>query len=118
MRKKAVINSTKTCQIRIQAIHDTMSILSGNWKFHILGTLLEVEKMGFMDLLREVDGIGAKMLSKELQDMEMNRLVSRTVMDTKPITVRYSITEHGKTLKPIIDEIAAWGAGYRKSLVE
>ena len=74
--------------------------------------------MGFMDLLREVDGIGTKMLSKELQDMEINQLVSRTVMDTKPVTVKYTITEYGKTLKPIIDEIAKWGTFYRKSLVE
>lgn len=72
--------------------------------------------MRFMDLLRELDGIAAKMLSKELQDMEMNHLVSRTVLDTKPITVEYAVTEYGQTLKPIIDEIAKWGAAYRTAL--
>lgn len=118
MRKKPIINTTRTCQVRIQAIHDTMSILSGKWKIHILGTLIEGEDMGFMDLLREVDGIGTKMLSKELQDMEINQLVSRKVQDTKPITVKYTITEYGKTLKPIIDEIAKWGISYRQSLAE
>lgn len=117
MRKKTVVNNTMTCQVTIQAISDTMSILSGKWKFHILGTLIEGGKLGFMDLLREVDGIGTKMLSKELQDMEMNLLISRTVLNTKPITVEYSITEYGKTLKPIIDEIAKWGIAYRKSVV-
>ena len=98
MKKKAVVNDTPVCQIRMQAISDTMSILSGKWKFHILGTLIEGEKLGFMDLMREIDGIGSKMLSKELQDLEMNHLVSRTVMDTKPITVEYAITEYGATL--------------------
>lgn len=72
--------------------------------------------MRFMDLIREVDGIAAKMLSKELQDMEMNRLVSRTVLNTKPVTVEYEITEYGKTLSPIIDEIAKWGIAYRNSI--
>ncbi|EMQ93818.1 Transcriptional regulator, HxlR family [Xanthomarina gelatinilytica] len=95
-----------------------MSILSGKWKFHILGTLIEGSKLGFMDLLREVDGIGSKMLSKELQDLEMNRLVSRTVMNTKPITVEYSITEYGKTLSPVIDALANWGISYRDSVYE
>ena len=61
--------------------------------------------MGFMDLMREVDGIGAKMLSKELQDMEMNRLVSRTVLDTKPITVEYKLTKYGKTLGPLLMQL-------------
>lgn len=118
MKKKAVVNNTAVCQIRMQAISDTMSILSGKWKFHILGTLIEGNTLGFMDLMREVNGIGTKMLSKELQDLEMNHLVSRTVMNTKPITVEYAITEYGKTLSPLIDELAKWGIEYRQSIYD
>ncbi|MGB3344800.1 MAG: helix-turn-helix domain-containing protein [Aequorivita sp.] len=116
MKKKAVINDSPVCQIRVQAISDTMSILSGKWKFHILGTLIEGNKLGFMDLMREIDGIGSKMLSKELQDLEMNHLVSRTVMDTKPITVEYAVTEYGATLSPLIKELVNWGIEYRQSV--
>lgn len=116
MKKNAEINSTPVCQVRMQAISDAMSLLSGKWKFHILGTLIEGNTLGFMDLLREINGIGTKMLSKELQDLEMNNLVSRTVMNTKPITVEYSITEYGKSLSSLIDELAKWGGEYRKSV--
>lgn len=116
MRKNAEINATPICQLRMQAISDAMSLLSGKWKFHILGTLMEGHTLGFMDLLREINGIGTKMLSKELQDLEMNNLVSRTVLDTKPITVKYAITDYGKTLSPIIDELAKWGVAYRKAV--
>lgn len=116
MKKEPQVNSTPICQLRIRAIKDTMDVLSGKWKFHILGTLLEGKRLGFMDLMREVDGIGTKMLSKELQDLEMNKLVTRSVMPTKPVTVLYSLTEHGETLRPIIDEIAKWGEDYRSSL--
>lgn len=116
MKKEAILNNNSICKVRINAIKDTMELLSGKWKFHILGTLLLGDKLRFMDLLREVDGIGAKMLSKELQDLEMNHLVNRTVLNTKPVTVEYEITEYGKTLKPIIDEIANWGIAYRNAL--
>lgn len=116
MKKKPIINTTPVCQIRMQAISDAMSILSGKWKFHILGTLIEGNKLGFMDLLREVEGIGTKMLSKELQDLELNQLVSRTVMNTKPITVEYAITKHGETLAPLINELAKWGIEYRQAI--
>lgn len=116
MKKTAEINATPVCQLRMQAISDAMSLLSGKWKFHILGTLIEGNALGFMDLLREINGIGTKMLSKELQDLEVNKLVSRKVMNTKPITVEYKITEYGKTLSPLIDEIANWGIDYRKSV--
>jgi DNA-binding HxlR family transcriptional regulator len=102
----------------MQAISDTMSILSGKWKFHILGTLIEGNKLGFMDLLREVNGIGTKMLSKELQDLEMNNLISRKVIQTKPITVEYTITNYGKTLSPLINELANWGVNYRNSIYQ
>lgn len=116
MRKNAEINVTSVCKVRIRAISDAMSLLSGKWKFHILGTLIEGNTLGFMDLMREINGIGTKMLSKELQDLEMNNLISKNVRSTKPITVQYSITETGKTLSPLIDELASWGIEYRKSL--
>lgn len=116
MKKQAVCNTTTQCQSRILAIKDAMEILSGKWKFHILGTLLLNEKMRFMDLLREIKGIAPKVLSKELQDMEMNQLITRSVIQTKPITVEYSLTAAGRTVSPLIDELAGWGAAYRNAL--
>lgn len=118
MKKEANLNTSLVCKHRMNAIKDAMEILSGKWKFHILGTLLQGGKMRFMDLLREIDGIAAKMLSKELQDMEINHLIKRTVLDTKPVTVEYEVTEYGRTIEPIIDEIAKWGIEYRRSLYQ
>mgnify|MGYP003575757980 FL=1 len=116
MKNNPTLNNNAFCKTRILAIKDAMEILSGKWKFHILGTLLLGDKLCFMDLLREVDGIGTKMLSKELQDLESNHLITRTVLNTKPVTVEYQITEYGKTLEPIIDEIAKWGIAYHNAI--
>ena len=69
--------------------------------------------MRFMDLLRQVDGIAAKMLSKELQDLEAHQLITRTVLQTKPITVEYQITPYGMSLRPLIIEITDWGMNHR-----
>lgn len=116
MKKKALPEDSQTCNQFKLAIRDTMDFLSGKWKIQIIGTLLRNDTMRFMDLLREVDGIAAKMLSKELQDLEQNALVKREVLNTKPITVRYSITEYGTTLKPVIEAIAGWGIEHRRVL--
>lgn len=116
MKKIPTVNNNAICKHRMNAIKDTVELLSGKWKFHIVGTLLQSNRMRFMDLLREVDGIGTKMLSKELQDLEMNHLITREIINTKPVTVEYEITEFGKTLAPIIDEVAKWGINYRTSL--
>ncbi|SJZ86679.1 winged helix-turn-helix transcriptional regulator [Sediminibacterium ginsengisoli] len=106
----------ESCRVHLQAIDDTMDILNGKWKIRILG-VLSFGTRRFMELQREVEGIGSKMLSKELKELEINELVKRTVYDTKPVTVEYEITEYGKTLHVIIGEIAKWGAQHRKRIL-
>jgi len=116
MEKEKSHEKDKACKQTLLAIRDTMELLSGKWKIQIISTLILKEKLRFMDLLREVDGIAAKMLSKELHDLEMNKLVKRTVCETKPITVEYEITDYGKTLESVILEIVSWGVEHRKNL--
>ena len=103
---------------RVLGMNDAMEVLSGKWKIPLLGTLIFKGKMRFMDLLREVDGIAAKMLSKELQDLEMHQIITRTVLQTKPITVEYEITEYGKSLRPLIIEITDWGMNHRRKIMK
>lgn len=102
---------------KIMAARDVMEILSGKWKIQILAALMFKGNLRFMDLLRSVEGIGAKMLSKELQDLEANLLVKRTVLPTKPITVDYAITPYGKTLSSVINTIINWGVNHRKTIM-
>ena len=116
--KKKVTETHGECSKELLAIKDAMDVLSGKWKIQIIGTLMNhSSSLRFMDLLRLVDGIAAKMLSKELQDLEINLLVKRTVQNTKPITVEYELTPHGKTLEKIIREIGLWGKFHRKKIV-
>ncbi len=104
------------CGRELKAIQDAMDILSGKWKISLI-SCLRFGKKRFMDLQREVEGIGPKMLSKELQDLEMNGLVTRTVLNTKPVTVEYGITEYGETLSPIIQELSNWGMKHRQKIL-
>ncbi|PZF72715.1 winged helix-turn-helix transcriptional regulator [Taibaiella soli] len=118
MNKKERTENSAECIKGMQAINDTMQLLSGKWKFKIVGALMKHGKLRFMDLLREVDGIAAKMLSKELHELEINLLVSRTIMNTKPVTVEYELTKHGQTLERVINEIEAWGLAHRKLIIQ
>jgi DNA-binding HxlR family transcriptional regulator len=104
------------CTSMLRAVHDTLDILSGKWKITIIGSL-HFGKKRFMEMQREVEGIGAKMLSKELKELEINELVKRTVFDTKPVTVEYELTEYGKTLEAIIQEMTKWGKAHRKRMM-
>lgn len=105
------------CQGHLRAIHDTLDVLNGKWKISIIGSL-SFGKRRFMELQREVEGIGSKMLSKELRELEMNELVKRTVHDTKPVTVEYELTDYGATLQSIISEMAKWGMQHRRRIMQ
>jgi len=102
----------------LMGMRDAIEVLQGKWKIQIIGTLMFGGKMRFMDLLRQVNGIAAKMLSKELQDLEAHQLVKRTIKNTKPITVEYEITPHGKSLESVIVGIAHWGIAHRKKIMK
>ncbi len=107
----------EACTSYHKAIRDAMDLLTGKWKFRIIGTL-SFGKKRFMELKGNIEGIAAKMLSKELQELELNGLVKRTVLDTKPITVEYELTSYGLSLKPVIDAIASWGLQHRKRVMK
>lgn len=105
------------CSTHHMAIRDTMDVLSGKWKIRIIGSL-SFGKQRFMELKANIDGIAAKMLSRELQQLELNGLVTRTVLDTKPITVEYKLTEYGHSLQPIINEMSSWGIKHRERVIK
>lgn len=100
----------------MMAIHDAMYVLSGKWKIYILSSICHYNKRRFSDILNDVTGISNKMLSKELKELETNKLIERTVLDTHPVTVLYELTEHGQTLKTIINNLTEWGIRHRKQI--
>ncbi|ANI88668.1 HxlR family transcriptional regulator [Arachidicoccus ginsenosidimutans] len=105
------------CKSKLRAIYDTMDVLSGKWKISIIGYLIIEKKCRFTELQKQIEGIGAKMLSKELKDLEINELITRTVYDTRPITVEYELTPYGKTLQQIIEELDKWGKKHRERII-
>ncbi|WP_290968821.1 helix-turn-helix domain-containing protein [Flavobacterium sp.] len=112
---KELKHDPKKCNQHIMAVHDAMYILNGRWKISIIASLC-FNTLRFSDLLREVEGISGKMLSRELKNLEENQLVTRTVLKTQPITVEYQLTEYGHTLKEVIDSLAKWGHNHRKKI--
>jgi DNA-binding HxlR family transcriptional regulator len=104
------------CSRILLAIQDTLDLISGKWKIKVVSVLLYGKK-NFKDLQQQIDGLGAKMLSKELVDLEINGILTRTVNATKPITVTYELTDYGHTLRPIIQELADWGTAHRHKIM-
>ncbi len=101
------------CQSLIRPVHDALEVLQGKWKLPIIIALSFGSKR-FSEMAREIPKITDRMLSKELRDMEVNGLVKRTVHDSIPVVVEYSLTEYGQSLDPVIIELRKWGMEHRR----
>ena len=101
----------------VMAVHDAMDVLYGKWKISIISSICYFNKRRFSDILIDVNGISNKMLSKELKELEANKLITRTVLNTQPISVEYSLTDYGLTLRDIINMLSDWGVNHRAMIV-
>lgn len=101
----------------MMAVQDAMDVLQGKWKIKVLSSICFYNKRRFLDILNDVDGISNKMLSKELKELEINQLITRTVLDTHPVSIHYQFTKHGKKIGTIIDNLTEWGRRHRRKII-
>ena len=87
----------------------TMSLISGKHKMVILYCLMEYEPVRFNEMKRYLGRITDKTLSTNLKELEADQLVHREEYPQIPPKVEYSLTERGKSLIPILDQMCDWG---------
>lgn len=116
---KTLLNDPPECTNNLLAMRDTLDVLGGKWKLLILHYLMTRDHQvnTFKKMQREIIGISAKMLTKELKDLEANKMVNREVLNTRPISVEYSITDYGRTSQEIIEKLVEWGSRHRNKLL-
>ncbi len=99
-------------ELGICPVEVTLKLIGSKWKLLILRNLLNYETLRFGELSRGINGVSQKMLTQHLRQMESDGLLLRTVYAEVPPRVEYSLTDKGKSLKPIIDAMHDWGAAY------
>ena len=104
------------CQQKLMITRDTMEVIQGKWRIPIILALTFGNKR-FGEIQRDIVDISPKMLSQELKALEENKIITRTLYDSMPVTVEYSLTPLGKSMKKMMDEILNWGITFRKEIV-
>ncbi len=98
------------CEGHIEcSIEKAMDVLGGKWTFLIIRDLFEGTRR-FGELRQSLAGVSPKTLSTRLRELERKNIVVRKAYATIPPTVEYSLTEKGRSLKPIIKAMKIWGA--------
>ena len=91
----------------------TMSLISGKHKMVILYCLMEYEPVRFNEMKRYLGTITDKTLSSNLKELESDRLIVRKEYSQIPPKVEYSLSERGKSLMKVLDQLCIWGTENR-----
>ena len=107
MAAKVDVNSLPACPVET-----TLALIGDKWKVLILRDLLPGTKR-FGELKKSIGSVAQKVLTAQLRGMEQNGLVHREVFAEVPPRVEYSLTDLGKSLKPILDAMWNWGEEFK-----
>lgn len=93
-------------------VETTLMLISDKWKVLILRDLMPGTRR-FGELKKSIGTVSQKVLTAQLRDMEAKGLVTRRVYAEVPPRVEYSLTDLGRSLKPILDAMWSWGEEYK-----
>ncbi|GAA3939032.1 transcriptional regulator [Chitinophaga oryziterrae] len=97
-------------------VFDSLDALRGRWRLPILISLFFGAKR-FTEISKAVSGISDKVLARELKELELNQLITRTVHNSFPPTVVYSATPHGESVERLVIELKNWGEKHRQQVI-
>lgn len=92
-------------------VEASLEVIGGKWKALILFHLLSGTKR-FNELRRLLPKVTQRMLTRQLRDLEEDRLVVRVIYPEVPPKVEYSLSEFGKSVEPILRVLQQWGTEY------
>ncbi|MFD1552980.1 transcriptional regulator [Putridiphycobacter roseus] len=104
------------CSSAIIPVRDALDVISGKWKILILISITHGNKR-FTEIQKSVPKITAKVLSKELKDLEEHLLIERKIIDDYPVRIEYSATPHSQTLSKLVKELQDWGVKHRAKII-
>ncbi len=90
----------------------SIAVLGGAWKPSILSLLDEHDVLRFGELSRLLDEPTARVLTRQLRELEDDGLLIRTVYRQVPPKVEYRLSDLGRGSMPLVDALTRWGADY------
>jgi DNA-binding HxlR family transcriptional regulator len=87
----------------------TADLVCGKWTLLLVRELAD-GRSRFCELERSLTGISPRTLSLRLRALEEEGIVERQTFPEVPPRVEYALTEKGRALLPIIEDMRAWGS--------
>tara|TARA_B100001093_G_C26231207_1_gene760259 strand:+ start:169 stop:570 length:402 start_codon:yes stop_codon:yes gene_type:complete len=103
--------------MKFYPISNALKLIGGKWKIMILDNLLS-KHMRFGQLKRSLNGITSQMLSKQLKEMEKDKLLIKKILKSDTLNTEYSLTEFGKSTIPVVKSLIKWGSFNKKKITK
>jgi DNA-binding HxlR family transcriptional regulator len=97
----------------IRALQDTIYVIGGKWKLPILFSICNGHKH-FKEIQRSIPGITTRMLSRNLKELEDNKLITRKEHEDISVTIEYDFTDYSREYGILINQMIEWGKRHRK----
>ena len=88
-----------------------LAAIGGKWKLIILYWLAESPKH-FAALRRVMPGISQKVLTQQLRELVGDGIVRRQPKGAVPSPVEYSLTDYGRSVLPLVEDVRLWGRAH------
>lgn len=98
-------------------VETTLMMISDRWKVLIIRDLMGGTRR-FGELKKSIGNISQKVLTANLRSMEADGLLTRKVYPEVPPRVEYTLTDLGRSLRPVMDAMADWGIAYHEQMGE
>lgn len=102
-----VMENMKCCPV-----DNAFRVMGKKFTVLILRNMMNFGQTRFNQFLESVEGINPKTLSVRLREMEKNGLIERKVYPETPIRIEYNLTETGRALEPILEQMATFSMQY------
>ena len=99
-------------------VRNVLSRVGDKWSMLVLFTLEANERQRFKELQRNIPDISQKMLTATLKMLEADALILREAFSEIPPRVEYSLTDKGKSLLPLIDNLLVWASENMDDIIE
>ena len=111
------LRNHEECVASLRNVQDALYVLNGRWRLTLILCLVQSPKR-FNEIQHALTGISAKVLAKELKDLELNGFITRNVYPTTPVSIIYEAAEYSLTLRSVLGELSAWGGQHREKVRE
>lgn len=109
MEEKKIENFSSCCDV-----NGIFKIIGGKWKVLLIKAIARECPKRFGKLRREMEDMAQTTLTLQLRELERDGILCRQTYAESPPRVEYKLSELGKTLLPVIEQLDQWWASYRK----